>query len=53
MAWETVRRGLRVAEVPIVFVERTQGRSKMNWPVILESIWLPWRLRRSRMTGRA
>jgi dolichol-phosphate mannosyltransferase len=52
MAWETVRRGLRVAEVPIVFVERTQGRSKMNWPVILESIWLPWRLRRSQMTGR-
>lgn len=48
MAWETVRRGLRVAEVPIVFVERTQGRSKMNWPVILESIWMPWRLRRSR-----
>jgi len=52
MAWETVRRGLRVAEVPIVFVERTQGRSKMNWPVIMESIWLPWRLRRSRTTGR-
>lgn len=48
MAWETVRRGFRVAEVPIVFVERTQGRSKMNWPVILESVWMPWRLRRSR-----
>ena len=45
MAWETVQRGLRVAEVPIVFVERAQGRSKMNWPVILESVWLPWRLR--------
>ena len=52
MAWETVRRGFRVAEVPIVFVERTQGRSKMNWPVILESIWMPWRLRRSNTTGR-
>lgn len=49
MAWETVRRGLRVAEVPIVFVERTLGRSKMNWPVILESIWLPWKLRRGKM----
>lgn len=52
MAWETVRRGFRVAEVPIVFVERTQGRSKMNWPVILESIWMPWRLRRSRTNER-
>jgi dolichol-phosphate mannosyltransferase len=52
MAWETVRRGFRVAEVPIVFVERTQGRSKLNWPVILESIWLPWRLRRGRTNER-
>ncbi len=52
MAWETVRRGFRVAEVPIVFVERTLGRSKMNWPVILESIWMPWRLRRSRTNER-
>jgi dolichol-phosphate mannosyltransferase len=53
MAWETVRRGLRVAEVPIVFVERTQGRSKMNWPVILESIWMPWQLRRRTSNERA
>jgi dolichol-phosphate mannosyltransferase len=50
MVWETVQRGLRVAEVPIVFVERIQGRSKMNWPVIFESIWLPWRLRRAKTT---
>jgi dolichol-phosphate mannosyltransferase len=53
MAWETVRRGFRVAEVPIVFVERTQGRSKLNWPVIFESIWLPWRLRLSKTNERA
>jgi dolichol-phosphate mannosyltransferase len=52
MVWETVRRGLRVAEVPIVFVERIQGRSKMNWPVILESIWMPWRLLRGRTNDR-
>ena len=53
MVWETVQRGLRVAEVPIVFVERTLGRSKMNWPVILESIRMPWKLRRGRMHDRA
>jgi dolichol-phosphate mannosyltransferase len=46
MAWETVDRGLRVVEVPIVFVERTQGRSKLNRSVLLESALLPWRLRR-------
>jgi dolichol-phosphate mannosyltransferase len=52
MLWETVRRGLRVVEVPIVFVERAQGRSKLNWATILESIWLPWRLRLGGHDGR-
>jgi dolichol-phosphate mannosyltransferase len=52
MVWETVQRGLRVVEVPIVFVERAQGRSKMNWQTILESMWLPWRLRRRKARDR-
>jgi dolichol-phosphate mannosyltransferase len=49
MAWETARRGLRVTEVPIVFVERAQGRSKLNRSAILESVFMPWRLRRKRV----
>ena len=52
MLWETLRRGMRVVEVPIVFVERAQGRSKLNWKTILESIWLPWRLRLGEHDGR-
>ena len=51
MAWETVEHGLRVVEVPIVFVERTQGRSKLNQSVIFESALLPWRLRRRHSTA--
>jgi dolichol-phosphate mannosyltransferase len=51
MAWETARRGLRVTEVPIVFVERAQGRSKMNRSVILESVVMPWRLRRKQVVS--
>ena len=46
MAWETVQRGLRVVEVPIVFVERARGYSKLNRSVVVESALLPWRLRR-------
>ena len=46
MAWEAVQRGLRVVEVPIVFVERAQGASKLNRSAIVESALLPWRLRR-------
>ncbi|ETK37997.1 polyprenol monophosphomannose synthase [Microbispora sp. ATCC PTA-5024] len=35
----TVRQGLRAAEVPITFVERTVGASKMSRDIILEAYW--------------
>nr|BFE79954.1 hypothetical protein GCM10020093_025550 [Planobispora longispora] len=35
----TARHGLRVAEVPITFVERTVGASKMSRTVITEALW--------------
>lgn len=46
MAWEAARRGFRIAEVPISFVERRRGRSKMSWAIVVEALLLPWRLRR-------
>jgi dolichol-phosphate mannosyltransferase len=51
MAWEAQAAGGRVAEIPITFVERRQGASKLSGGVIAESVLLPWRLtarRRSR-----
>jgi dolichol-phosphate mannosyltransferase len=39
--------GLRIAEVPIVFVERRQGSSKVSSAVLLESLITPWRLARA------
>ncbi|MEU0521190.1 polyprenol monophosphomannose synthase [Streptosporangium sp. NPDC006007] len=53
----TVRHHLRVAEVPITFVERTAGASKMSRGIVAEALWrvtvwglsgLPGRLRRPR-----
>ena len=38
------RRGYRIGEVPIVFVERTRGRSKVSPGVFIESLLLPPRL---------
>jgi dolichol-phosphate mannosyltransferase len=40
----TEERGYRVTEVPITFVERRQGESKLSAAVLLESIITPWRL---------
>jgi dolichol-phosphate mannosyltransferase len=53
MAWEAFRAGGRIAEVPITFVERQQGASKMTGRVIVESVLLPWQLAaRPRTSGR-
>ncbi len=45
MLWRAHRRKARVAEVPIVFVERREGESKMDGGVIFESVFRPWLLR--------
>jgi len=38
------RQGLKVVEVPIVFTDRFQGRSKMSPKIVWEAIWITWRL---------
>jgi dolichol-phosphate mannosyltransferase len=38
------RNGSRITEVPITFVERREGESKVSWAVLLESAVTPWRL---------
>lgn len=45
MNYRVVQRGLRIAEVPICFEERTDGVSKMSLGVQVESAMVPWKLR--------
>ncbi len=40
------RAGLRFAEAPIVFPDRTAGRSKMSGSIVSEAATVVWRLRR-------
>jgi dolichol-phosphate mannosyltransferase len=40
MAWRFERAGLRVVEVPITFVERINGVSKMSSAIVREALWL-------------
>jgi dolichol-phosphate mannosyltransferase len=44
MLFVAAGRGSRIAEVPITFVERRQGESKLSRAVLLESALTPWRL---------
>jgi dolichol-phosphate mannosyltransferase len=45
MLYEAKRRNFRLAEVPIIFVERRVGQSKVSSSVLMESLIMPWRLR--------
>ena len=48
LAWQTWRLGYRVVEVPITFVERERGESKMSQRIVVEALWRVtlWGLRR-------
>jgi len=39
LAWRAVQADLRVVEVPITFVEREEGRSKMSGAIVREALW--------------
>lgn len=39
LAWRALQRGMRVVEVPIWFVERTAGTSKMSQRIVAEALW--------------
>jgi dolichol-phosphate mannosyltransferase len=43
MTYRALQQGFSVAEMPIVFVERSEGVSKMSRAIVLEAIWkVPW-----------
>ena len=50
--WRALRNGFTVAEVPITFVDREQGGSKMSKSIVLEAIWKVPELRFDALRGR-
>ena len=51
MTYRMVRKGMKVEEVPIVFVDRRLGASKMSRKIFAEAIGVVWRLRLEAMRG--
>ena len=45
MSFRAWKRGFRIVEIPIVFVDRTEGQSKMSKAIVREAVWMVWRLR--------
>ena len=48
MLFVAARQQARIVEVPISFVERRQGESKLSRAVLVESALTPWRLAATR-----
>ncbi|MEP7346572.1 MAG: polyprenol monophosphomannose synthase [Gemmatimonadaceae bacterium] len=52
MSFRAWKKGFRIVEIPIVFVDRTEGESKMSKKIVREAVWMVWRLRWWSIIGR-
>ena len=52
LTYRALRKGLRIVEVPIVFVDRRAGQSKMSRKIFAEAIGMVWKLRFDALRGK-
>jgi dolichol-phosphate mannosyltransferase len=45
MSFRAWKKGFKLAEIPIVFVDRSLGESKMSKKIVREAVWKVWKLR--------
>jgi dolichol-phosphate mannosyltransferase len=45
LTYRAIRRGFKVVEVPITFVDRRVGKSKMSRRIVAEALWMVWKIR--------
>ena len=52
MSFRAWKKGFRIGEIPIVFVDRTLGESKMSKRIVREAVWKVWKLRALALFGK-
>ena len=52
MSFRTLRKGFRLKEIPILFTDRAEGKSKMSRSIVWEAVFMVWRLRWWRLWGK-
>lgn len=52
MSYRAWRKGFRIQEIPIVFMDRDQGASKMSKKIVREAVWRVWHLRLLDLLGK-
>ncbi len=52
MSFRAWKKGFKIKEIPIIFVDRREGESKMSKKIVREAIWMVWKLRFLSLLGR-
>jgi dolichol-phosphate mannosyltransferase len=52
LKFRAFRKGFSMIEIPILFMERDSGESKMSWKIVREAIWRVWWLKIQDLLGR-
>jgi dolichol-phosphate mannosyltransferase len=45
MNYRCMEKGLKIVEVPIIFIDRHAGSSKMSKKIVREAVFLVWKLK--------
>ncbi len=52
MSFKAWKKGFKYVEIPIIFVDRRAGHSKMSKAIVREAVWMVWKLRIKSLFGR-
>jgi dolichol-phosphate mannosyltransferase len=52
MSFRAWKKGFKIKEIPIIFVDRREGESKMSKKIVREAVWMVWKLRFLSLLGR-
>ncbi|MFZ5979139.1 MAG: polyprenol monophosphomannose synthase [Candidatus Zixiibacteriota bacterium] len=52
MSMRAWKKNFRIKEIPIIFVDRIAGQSKMSKKIVREAVWMVWLLRLKAMFGK-
>jgi dolichol-phosphate mannosyltransferase len=51
MNFKAWKKGFKIKEIPIIFLDRIKGKSKMSKKIVREAVWMVWKLRFKSMLG--
>ncbi|MBU2494433.1 MAG: polyprenol monophosphomannose synthase [Bacteroidetes bacterium] len=52
MNFKAWKNGWKLKEIPIIFIDRVEGTSKMSKKIVYEAVWMVWKLRLRSIIGK-